>query len=132
MKNGKLDKFELYEESVQNPEHEVKLLQRAYRHARNRQPRILREDFCGTASLCCEWVRRVGDGRAIGVDLDRATLEYGRAQHVSRLGKRADRVDLLEANVLDAPTDQGRIDATRAEVGEMCAEFPIYQDLANG
>ena len=35
------------------------------------------------------------------------------------------------ADVVDAPTDQSGIEATRAEVEEMCAEFPIYQELAS-
>jgi glycine hydroxymethyltransferase len=34
-------------------------------------------------------------------------------------------------DVLDAPTDQTRIAATRSEVREMCDEFPIYQELAS-
>lgn len=34
------------------------------------------------------------------------------------------------ANVVDAPSSPEVIAETRAEVGEMCAEFPIYQELA--
>jgi glycine hydroxymethyltransferase len=35
------------------------------------------------------------------------------------------------ATVVDAPTNQTVIDGTRSEVEEMCAEFPIYQELAS-
>jgi glycine hydroxymethyltransferase len=33
-------------------------------------------------------------------------------------------------NVLDAPTDETVIRQTRSEVGEMCDDFPIYEELA--
>jgi glycine hydroxymethyltransferase len=33
-------------------------------------------------------------------------------------------------NVLDAPTDETVISQTRSEVGEMCDDFPIYEELA--
>ena len=96
------DKFVYYQESVQNPEFEVGLFRRIYRKFRNKAPNRFREDFCGTALLCCEWVRKVKGGTALGVDNHAPTLEWGRTRNLSRLGDRMDRVQLLDANVLDA------------------------------
>jgi SAM-dependent methyltransferase len=97
----KIDKHRLYEIAVQDPKGEVAFIRKAYRRFRNREARSLREDFCGTAHLACEWVRRVGDGEAVGIDLDAATLQYAREHKVARLGDRASRVRLVRANVLD-------------------------------
>ncbi len=110
--NGVADKFVLYQESVQNAEFEVKFIQRVFQRARGRGALKLREDFCGTAILCCEWVRRVDGGRAVGVDLDAGTLEYARDVNVAALGRKADRVQLVRKNVLDV--DHGRPDVVAA------------------
>ncbi len=67
------DRYELYELCVQSPPELVELL----RAIHGGRPRILGEDFCGTAALSAEWVRRVEGGRAIAVDHDDEPL--GRA-----------------------------------------------------
>jgi len=99
------DIHELYEESVQNVENEVNFLQTTFRELTGRTGYLLREDFCGTASLACEWVRQGGDYSAIGVDIDPSVLEWGRNNRVSRL-ETADqaRVSLIESDVLDVET----------------------------
>jgi SAM-dependent methyltransferase len=77
-KQPKFDKYLYYRHSVQRPASEVVLLERFYREARgDAEPRILREDFCGTFDNCCAWVRRGPERRAVGVDLDPEPLEYG-------------------------------------------------------
>lgn len=70
-----LDALDLYERTVQDPERAVGLLRGLHGGA----PRVLGEDFAGSAALSRAWVRAVDDGRAIAVDLDRASLE--RAPH---------------------------------------------------
>ena len=92
----------LYQLSVQNPEFEVGFIRRVYKRQRGREPRRLREDFCGTGILACEWVRRIPDGEAVGLDLHAPTLEWGLEANVSRLDGKADRVSLVECDVLDA------------------------------
>jgi len=101
------DKHELYELSVQNVENEVVFLQETFSAIRGRKAHILREDFCGTASACCEWVRQGEDFQAIGVDLEPSVLEWGRRNRLSKLDAtdRA-RVRLVEGNVLTAETPQ--------------------------
>ena len=57
---------------------------------------LLREDFCGTALVCCEWVKRKKDRRAYGVDIDQPTLDWGHKFNLSRLSDAArDRITLV-------------------------------------
>jgi SAM-dependent methyltransferase len=99
------DIHELYELSVQNVEHEVEFLQNTFRAIRGRRAHLLREDFCGTASAACEWVKQDAKNQAIGVDIDPSVLEWGRQNRVGRLPV-ADqaRVKLVESDVLDVDT----------------------------
>ena len=99
------DKFRLYEDSVQEPEADVPLIDRVFRKERGRKPLSLREDFCGTAWLCAEWVKSHPERTAVGVDLDEKTLGYGRRRHVDPLGDDASRVDLLREDVLAVRTE---------------------------
>jgi hypothetical protein len=50
------DKYDLYQRSVQEPEPDVSLIGRVFKQHFGRPPRLLREDFCGTAHLACELV----------------------------------------------------------------------------
>jgi SAM-dependent methyltransferase len=94
------DRHVLYEASVQSVEFEANFLRKLYRKKRGRPFRLLREDFCGTAALACEWVRRHRENRAIGVDLHGPTLQWGLLHHVMRLRDAADRIALIQGNVL--------------------------------
>jgi SAM-dependent methyltransferase len=62
----------------------------------------LREDFCGTSLLACEFVKGNRENHAIGIDLDRKTLDWGRKHYVPVLGKDVDRLTLIEGDVLDS------------------------------
>jgi SAM-dependent methyltransferase len=99
------DIHELYELSVQNVEHEVEFMQTTFQEIRGRTAYLLREDFCGTASVSCQWVRQGDEYQAIGVDIDSSVLEWGRKNRVSKLPV-ADqpRVSLIESNVMTAET----------------------------
>jgi SAM-dependent methyltransferase len=89
----------LYEASVQSLEADLDFVERVYRRFRGKTPRRIREDFCGTAALASEWVRRRQTNLAWGVDLHRPTLEWGREHRVAHLGKAARRVNLMCADV---------------------------------
>jgi SAM-dependent methyltransferase len=95
------DRHLLYQHAVQNPRAEVTFIDRTYRLLRGRSARWLREDFCGTAAVCCEWVRRRKSNRAWGVDLDAEVLDWGRRHNLAALpdDQRA-RVHLLEQDVM--------------------------------
>ena len=96
------DKYTLYEKSVQQPEADASLVARIYKKLFDRPARTLREDFCGTAVFCCEWVRRDEGNRAWGIDLDPVPLDWGREHHVSKLdAEQARRLELCQGNVLE-------------------------------
>ncbi len=99
------DIHELYEESVQNVENEVEFLQTTFQQLSGRKAHLFREDFCGTASLACQWVRQGREFQAIGVDIDPSVLEWGRNNRVGRLpAEDQARVSLLESDVLTVET----------------------------
>lgn len=106
-KKGKAfrDKHAMYEAAVQSVEADVDFVERIYKKRNREHARLLREDFCGTASLACEWVRRRKSNRAIGVDLDGDTLAWGRKHRLATLGDDASRVTLHRQDVLEPPGD---------------------------
>jgi SAM-dependent methyltransferase len=116
------DRHELYEESVQNVEEECEFVATNFQKLRGRPARSFREDFCGTASACCEWVRNGADRTAIGVDLDAEVLGWGLENRVGRLSAaQKARVQLIEENVLSVQT--GKVDV----VGAFNFSYFIFQ-----
>ena len=100
------DRHRLYERSVQCSEAEIDFVDDTFKKLRGRRARLLREDFCGTANVCCEWVRRRKFNRAIGVDLDGSVLEWGRAHQLAALKpSERKRIRLREENVLSVKTE---------------------------
>jgi SAM-dependent methyltransferase len=101
------DRHKLYERSVQDPALECKFIHKTFRKLRGRPARLLREDFCGTAAVCCEWARRDDRNTAIGVDIDPDVLEWGREHNLARL-KPDDRVRvrLMQEDVREVQTPE--------------------------
>jgi hypothetical protein len=103
------DKYDLYQRSVQEPEPDLQLVDRVFRKRFGRPPRLLREDFCGTATLACTWVKMHRENRAVGIDLDPEPLDWGRRHNVAALRPdQAARLKLVEGDVRDvgmAPAD---------------------------
>lgn len=95
------DKHELYQLSVQDPEFEVTLLDRLFRRQRGRKALSMREDFCGTALFCSTWVKSHKERTAVGVDISKSVLAWGKKHNVAPLGESASRVTLLQQNVLE-------------------------------
>jgi SAM-dependent methyltransferase len=98
------DRHILYEASVQAVDVDIELIHRLFRAKRKPKPLLLREDFCGTALMACEWIRSGPDRQAWGVDLDAPTLDWARAHRLPLLGNDAERLHLLQENVLTADT----------------------------
>lgn len=99
------DRHRLYEQAVQCAEAEIDFVDETFARLRGRKARILREDFCGTANVCCEWVRRGAKREAFGIDLDGEVLDWGRAHNLAALSARQRaRVTLLQEDVLSAHT----------------------------
>ncbi|TWU48009.1 class I SAM-dependent methyltransferase [Rubripirellula reticaptiva] len=94
------DKFDCYQRSVQVPDHEVDFFDKAFREAYKSKPTSLREDFCGTFAVCCEWVKSGPRRTAVGVDLDKPTLQWGRNNNLAKLtAKQQERVQILTQDV---------------------------------
>ena len=75
------DRHRLYERSVQSPEAEVDFIAHRFRLVTGRDACLLREDFCGTAAVSREWVRRHPSHRALGIDLDPGVLAWARSRN---------------------------------------------------
>ena len=97
----KYNKYAFYERAVQTPEQHVEQFVGIYREINGTYARTLREDFCGTFRISCEWVKRNRKNEAIGLDLDPEPLAYGRTHHRSKLSaEQKKRLTVLRQNVL--------------------------------
>lgn len=95
------DRYDYYKRSVQSPEADCQFISDTFKEIRGKRPHDLREDFCGTFAICCEWARRNKHNRALGVDLDIEPITYGKTHYLSEL--RADqqsRIKIVQGSVL--------------------------------
>ncbi|MEM7198730.1 MAG: class I SAM-dependent methyltransferase [Planctomycetota bacterium] len=94
------DKHVLYQLSVQAPDVDVPFFARYFKRLTGRPLRVFREDFCGTALLCCEFAKHHRDNLAIGVDIHGPTLSWAKRHNVSTLEPNAQaRVQLIQDDV---------------------------------
>jgi hypothetical protein len=94
------DKYRCYQLSVQEPTHEVDFFVQAFKDRFGRKPLHLREDFCGTFAVCCEWVKGDKARTAVGVDRDDEPLAWGRANNLAPLKPaQKERVHLMQQDV---------------------------------
>ncbi len=101
------DRQVLYQEAVQCPEVEVEFINRIFKEMTGRPPQTLREDFCGTSLLCCEWIKDDNSKSAVGVDLDPDVLNWGSENNIAHLNEdQQKRMTIVQENVLTADTDQ--------------------------
>jgi SAM-dependent methyltransferase len=105
------DRHVLYQESVQAPESDVEFFIDTYKALRGKEAMSMREDFCGTALLSVDWCKTNPQRTAVGVDLDKPTLDWGMEHNIITAGM-TDRIRLIEGNVLDEPDD--KVDLTCA------------------
>lgn len=100
------DRHALYEQAVQNVEQEYDFVDSTYRKIKGYKAHSLREDFCGTAKMSCEWVKNRKKNTAIGVDLDPEVLDWGKQNNLGKLSADArKRITLVKDDVLLAKTD---------------------------
>jgi len=95
------DRHLLYQHAVQDVEAEIDFVEQAWSDLRQRPAVFLREDFCGTANTACEWVMRDDNHQAVGIDLDREVLNWGRLNRLTQLDEeQLERIELLNEDVL--------------------------------
>jgi SAM-dependent methyltransferase len=98
------DKYEYYKRAVQSPETDVSFYRKTYRELKKKKPQTLREDFCGTFALSCEWVKLDKEHKAVGVDLAKEPLSYGRKHYLTKLNSdQQKRLKTQIGNVLTSP-----------------------------
>jgi SAM-dependent methyltransferase len=86
---------------VQAPDADVEFFDQTYLEIRSRKAQVLREDFCGTFLICCEWVKLGPQRLAYGVDLSEEPIRYGLKNNLPKLKRsQQERVKILQKNVL--------------------------------
>jgi SAM-dependent methyltransferase len=122
------DKHTLYQNSVQSPAVDIEFFEGEFVKLRGRKPLRMREDFCGTALLSTVWCKSDPQRTALGVDLDAATLAWGRAHNLEPAGPEvARRVKLAQADVRE--TRFAKVDLTLAMNFSYCV-FHTREALA--
>jgi len=97
------DRHRLYQQSVQDVESEIDFVEQTWSELRQRPAEFLREDFCGTANTACEWIKRDVNHQAVGIDLDKQVLEWGRLNNLAALdADQLERIELLNEDVLQS------------------------------
>ncbi len=103
---SKISKHLLYEESVQCPDWQVDYLPQFHKWLIGKKPVDMREDFCGSGRIACEWVRRSPKNKAMGLDTDSEVLNYAKTVNLTKLTPaQQKRVTFLKQDVL-IPTKQ--------------------------
>lgn len=120
---ARADRHELYEHAVQDTASDVDFLIEAWHDVYGDEgaPLHFREDFCGTAAMCAEWIGRDAAATAEAYDIDPEVLAWGRQRHIEPLGDDAKRIELHEADIRE-PGER------RADV--RCAHNFSYQILS--
>jgi hypothetical protein len=96
------EKYQLYESSVQNPEADIDFINREYKRIYGKKPLVLREDFCGTGAMACQWAAQSTDHLAYGIDLDIEPISYGVENHYLTMPEETQsRMKYIKGNVLD-------------------------------
>lgn len=78
-------KYKLYCDAVQTPPESVAALDYVYNLNFNKKALTLREDFCGTFLVGCEWAKSAPDRKAIGIDLGQEPLRIAKENITTRL-----------------------------------------------
>lgn len=96
------DPWDLYQASVQDSTAQARVLEHLFRriHRRHR-PKVLREDFAGTAQDAVAWISLDPVHTAIAVELDSAVVQRARARARALLGGADRRLSFVESRVED-------------------------------
>ena len=95
-----VSKYRLYEAAVQSPKWQVDYLPQFHQWLTHKKAYSMREDFCGTARISCEWVRKSPRHRAVGLDLDTEPLVYCVENHLKKLSpNERSRLTLIQQDV---------------------------------
>lgn len=94
-------KFKIYESTVQSSAWQMRYLPLFHKRFTGKVPTSMREDFCGTGIISCDWVKKSPHHRALGLDLDAETLEYAdRVNRAALNSAQREQVTFVRQNVL--------------------------------
>ena len=93
------DRHALYQRAVQDPQYEIDFITKVYKKLRKRKPLKAREDFCGTAFFCAEWVKSDSKRTAHGVDFDKSVLDWGIKNNLKPMSEPGNRITLDRSDV---------------------------------
>lgn len=96
------DKYVLYQKAVQSAEQDVEFLFDTYKSLRGKEPRHLREDFCGTCLMSSYWVKLGKDFTTESYDIDPEPLKWGLENNIKSLGKASSRLSQYQEDARNA------------------------------
>ena len=123
---GMFDKYWHYQEATQSSDLDVLFFLDVYKELRkNKSPTSLREDFCGTFSSSCEWVKLGNDHTAAAVDISLEPINYGKKYNLNKLTTRQkNNIRIWNKNVLEK-------DLPNADIIAACNfSYFIFKDRA--
>lgn len=98
------DKYKLYTRAFQAPRADVQFCERIFQQCVGRSAVSLREDFCGTAAVSCEWIQRSENRHAIAIDIEAEPLAWCRENLLpAHIPQTRPRLQLIHADVLTLP-----------------------------
>jgi hypothetical protein len=120
------DRYSLYQQSVQNVDHDVAMINEVFARFRpGIDPVNIREDFCGTGNMSAAWVGSSKTKRAWAVDLDPEPVEWGKRQiRTSRLSpSQMERLTFVMSDVLDPGLCPGKVPLVDAVLAQNFSYF---------
>ena len=99
------NKYDLYEQSVQNVDFEVEFISKTFKKYNKSECTTLREDFCASAKISSAWVKSNPKTIAYAIDLDDDILRFAKKEFAGSLEKhQLSRVKLIKGNSLTKKT----------------------------
>lgn len=104
------DKYHFYKTAVQSPVDDITFFKKTFKSFFKKEPRVFREDFCGTFYLAYHWVKNHSKNKAVAIDIDSKPLEYGKKNHLPKLNVlQKKQLKVLNKNVLSPKLPKAEI-----------------------
>ena len=99
------NKYDLYEESVQNVDFEVDFIRKIYKSKNKVLCKSIREDFCASAKISSAWVQDNKNNVAYAVDFDREILDFAESSFSKNMSEdELKRINLIQGDSISQQT----------------------------
>ena len=99
------NRYDLYEQSVQNVDFEVEFISKTFKKYNKSECTTLREDFCASAKISFAWIKSSPKNIAYAIDLDDDILGFAKKEFSESLEKnQLSRIRLIKGNSLTKKT----------------------------